>query len=449
MLRIFAHTKLTKQVLPALTALARQSGLALSCHTQPILDLEDMSVACARIVGSTVYGHFPYVYPLTCTEAFEGYTLANTKALELIPHIDWIYLGGDIADFCARLGIRMSLGDIHELTLVFYAKTRGTFAEGENSKQRLHFRRRFGMATNGVQVAKLMERLMTLPEERWPELGYSCAQDHFPTFAPFIECLAPPSPRRILDIGCGLGQTTRSLARAFPDAEVIGLDIDAGSLRVAEAHFRLPNLCYRQFNMDQDFPFEDDSVDLVVSAMTLNFCTSPLQTAGEIFRVLTPEGALVYGGTFDHYHLFWDYPRAALFPTKATFTLADWNYAAGRHDLNINIYPSTPPTWMFIEAYENNTDFRTLLDAFSEKTDRNEFLDYHSYGIITFSRHENNAQHIKTDANHTNNITKMTNSSFEKTPEIIDLFNRSKRHQFDMLGLHEEADIFLEFIHKK
>lgn len=30
------------------------------------------------------------------------------------------------------------------------------------------------------------------------------------------------SPKRILDVGCGIGGTSRRLAAAFPDAEVIG-----------------------------------------------------------------------------------------------------------------------------------------------------------------------------------------------------------------------------------
>lgn len=32
-------------------------------------------------------------------------------------------------------------------------------------------------------------------------------------------------PKRILDVGCGIGGTTRHLAAKFPDAEVIGITL--------------------------------------------------------------------------------------------------------------------------------------------------------------------------------------------------------------------------------
>jgi 2-polyprenyl-3-methyl-5-hydroxy-6-metoxy-1,4-benzoquinol methylase len=56
---------------------------------------------------------------------------------------------------------------------------------------------------------------------------------------------APTSPRRVLEIGCGVGATTWRMARAWPGAEVIGVDISAASIRAAQACFQRPNLAYR------------------------------------------------------------------------------------------------------------------------------------------------------------------------------------------------------------
>lgn len=55
---------------------------------------------------------------------------------------------------------------------------------------------------------------------------------------------APPNPRRILEIGCGIGATSWRMARAWPEAEVIGIDVSGTSIRVAETCFRRPNLSY-------------------------------------------------------------------------------------------------------------------------------------------------------------------------------------------------------------
>ena len=45
--------------------------------------------------------------------------------------------------------------------------------------------------------------------------------------------LAIPQPGRILDFGCGIGNTTRSLAARFGRATVTGFDISPGSIAVA------------------------------------------------------------------------------------------------------------------------------------------------------------------------------------------------------------------------
>lgn len=55
---------------------------------------------------------------------------------------------------------------------------------------------------------------------------------------------APQSPRRVLEIGCGIGATSWRIARAWPRATVVGLDISPASIEVANTCFRLPNLTY-------------------------------------------------------------------------------------------------------------------------------------------------------------------------------------------------------------
>lgn len=56
---------------------------------------------------------------------------------------------------------------------------------------------------------------------------------------------APPKPKRVLEIGCGIGATCWRMARAWPEAEVIGADVSPISIEVAKTCFRRPNLSYR------------------------------------------------------------------------------------------------------------------------------------------------------------------------------------------------------------
>src|SRR5262245_35857432 len=55
---------------------------------------------------------------------------------------------------------------------------------------------------------------------------------------------APPEPKRVLEIGCGIGATTWRMARAWPQAEVLGVDVSPASIQTAKTCFQRPNLSY-------------------------------------------------------------------------------------------------------------------------------------------------------------------------------------------------------------
>lgn len=79
--------------------------------------------------------------------------------------------------------------------------------------------------------------------------------DFNPRIEAAIETIAewsPLRPKRVLEIGCGIGATSWRMARAWPDAEVIGNDISHGSVEVAKACFRAPNLRYVAGAADAD-----------------------------------------------------------------------------------------------------------------------------------------------------------------------------------------------------
>lgn len=53
---------------------------------------------------------------------------------------------------------------------------------------------------------------------------------------------AVPNPRRILEIGCGIGNISWRMARHWPHAEVIGLDMSPRSIEIAKRLFDSRNL---------------------------------------------------------------------------------------------------------------------------------------------------------------------------------------------------------------
>ncbi|KAF8590187.1 S-adenosyl-L-methionine-dependent methyltransferase [Ramaria rubella] len=74
------------------------------------------------------------------------------------------------------------------------------------------------------------------------------------SFAP-IEGMAP---KRILEMGCGTGAWAIQAAQAFPNAEVVAVDIAPLPDRPLP-----PNLKFHTLNLTQAFPFEAETFDIV------------------------------------------------------------------------------------------------------------------------------------------------------------------------------------------
>lgn len=115
----------------------------------------------------------------------------------------------------------------------------------------------------------------------------------------FVEtCLGPLDGRevtRCVDLGCGFGKSTWPLKRAFPDAEVIGVDLAAPCLRMAHEKSEALGLAVIYLQADcQATGLEDASADLVTSTMLLHEMPRPAleATIREAARLLKPGGIL-------------------------------------------------------------------------------------------------------------------------------------------------------------
>lgn len=105
------------------------------------------------------------------------------------------------------------------------------------------------------------------------------------------------APKRILELGCGVGSSIVPVAKAFPDAEVHGIDVGASMLRYALARARHLGVAveFAQDNAEHT-RFPDGSFDLVFSCVLLH------ETSGEAIgrilaesrRLLAPGGVAVH-----------------------------------------------------------------------------------------------------------------------------------------------------------
>jgi len=110
---------------------------------------------------------------------------------------------------------------------------------------------------------------------------------------------APVSePRRIVDLGCGIGHNTLPLARRFPEAEVIAIDAAAPMLRYGHARtasLGVNNVRFMQADAT-DTGLEAASADLVVTTMVLHETSREALPAilGECARLLRPGGLTLH-----------------------------------------------------------------------------------------------------------------------------------------------------------
>ncbi|MCB2106494.1 MAG: methyltransferase domain-containing protein [Rhodobacteraceae bacterium] len=105
-------------------------------------------------------------------------------------------------------------------------------------------------------------------------------------------------PRRILDLGGGMGVNSVPLAQAYPDAEVIVADVAAPSLRFGHARARalgIGNIRFVQMGID-DLRFEPESFDWIQSTMVWHETSAATLIDGmkQIYGLLKPGGLTLH-----------------------------------------------------------------------------------------------------------------------------------------------------------
>jgi ubiquinone/menaquinone biosynthesis C-methylase UbiE len=99
-----------------------------------------------------------------------------------------------------------------------------------------------------------------------------------------------------VDIGCGPGYLVALLAKKSKGLHITGLDLSEEMLEQALAHAQAVGVENRVAFKIGDagrLPFEDHSVDLVVSSLSLHHWCDPIEVMNEIARVLRPGGAFL------------------------------------------------------------------------------------------------------------------------------------------------------------
>lgn len=101
-----------------------------------------------------------------------------------------------------------------------------------------------------------------------------------------LQVLIPKETQTLLDIGCGEGYFTHSLAEVLPNAQVYGVDIAKAGIQLAAKSAADKNRNLFAVASSFDLPFADQSLDVVTRIY------APSKDA-ELWRVIKPDGLLV------------------------------------------------------------------------------------------------------------------------------------------------------------
>ncbi|MBC6459086.1 trans-aconitate 2-methyltransferase [Actinomadura sp. HBU206391] len=120
---------------------------------------------------------------------------------------------------------------------------------------------------------------------------------------PFFELVSrvpATDPRRVVDLGCGSGELTASLAKRWPTAEVEGIDSSAKMIAAAQEH-AAPGLRFTVGDLADWTPGDGRPVDVMVSNAALQWVPAHRDLLPQWIKALTPDGRLAFQvpGNFD------------------------------------------------------------------------------------------------------------------------------------------------------
>jgi ubiquinone/menaquinone biosynthesis C-methylase UbiE len=169
-------------------------------------------------------------------------------------------------------------------------------------------------------------------------LGHICVEPHW----------------RVLDIGCGGGQTVRSIAALATAGHVDGVDYASGSVAVTRQHnadlIASGRVAVQQASVSL-LPFPDRSFDLVTAVETHYYWPDLPHDVRETLRVLKPEGRLlIIAEAYRGRPMDWLYRPVMRGLLHSNYLTLDEHRAllteAGFTDVEVHAHP--PRGWMCV-----------------------------------------------------------------------------------------------------
>jgi 2-polyprenyl-3-methyl-5-hydroxy-6-metoxy-1,4-benzoquinol methylase len=141
------------------------------------------------------------------------------------------------------------------------------------------------------------DRDFTLDEIRYLVTEKKCLPVH-------KRVISEISGRKILDLGCNIGNSAADIARRYPSSTVIGVDNDRQLIEIAkDLYGDIGNLSFGEMSAT-DLMFNDNEYDCVIFLEVIEHLNDPVKALKEIYRVLKPNGKLVLATNNVYYSRF-------------------------------------------------------------------------------------------------------------------------------------------------
>lgn len=127
-----------------------------------------------------------------------------------------------------------------------------------------------------------------------PAFTHLLGREWLPAVTDLHARLQADPPARLVDIACGEGWSTLAIARAYPKARIIGLDLDGPSIDAARGHAREAGLEQRvEFRHGDAAALDDGPFDAAIIIEAIHDMANPVPVLRAVRESLVEEGSLI------------------------------------------------------------------------------------------------------------------------------------------------------------
>lgn len=179
----------------------------------------------------------------------------------------------------------------------------------------------------------------------------------------FIDWLSPEPGLRWLDVGCGSGALSEAIINRHKPASVDALDQSEGFVRTAQQRLGTRANCIPGNALS--LPFDDESIDIAVSGLVLNFIPEPIKALAEMQRVTHSDGIVAvyiwdYAGKMEFLRYFWDV--AVQLNPGASDLHEGHRFSQANADYLVDLFKRTGLSNVNTELLEIKTEFSDFND---------------------------------------------------------------------------------------